>query len=240
MRIQRPIIALDLPSKKEIAAFLATFPKDEQLFVKVGMEIFYQEGPAIVTWLKTQGHDIFLDLKLHDIPNTVSRSMERIAALEVAITNVHAAGGIEMMASAKHGLEAGTKAGKPVPLLLAVTQLTSTSQEQMRKEQLIAATLAESVLHYAKNAQKAGLDGVVCSAFEANSIKDATSPEFMCLTPGIRPLGSDTQDQKRVVTPRDARKLSSSAIVVGRPITKASDPYEAYLTIKNEWNGEIQ
>lgn len=236
--IERPIIALDFPSKKEIESFLAKFPADEKLFVKVGMEIFYQEGPAIVRWLKNLGHDIFLDLKLHDIPNTVEHAMKGLAKLGVAITNVHAAGGIEMMAAAKRGLASGTKSGEPVPQLIAVTQLTSTGEEQMQKEQLISATLEESVLNYVKCAEKAGLDGVVCSALEAAKIHEATSDEFMCLTPGIRPSGAAIGDQKRVVTPALAREIGSSVIVVGRPITQADDPVAAYHAIKNEWNGE--
>lgn len=236
--IERPIIALDFPSKKEIETFLAKFPENEKLFVKVGMEIFYQEGPEIVRWLKEQGHDIFLDLKLHDIPNTVERAMTRLANLGVAITNVHAAGGIEMMAAAKRGLTAGTKKGAQVPQLIAVTQLTSTGEEQMQKEQLISATLEESVLNYAKCAEKAGLDGVVCSALEAAKIHEATSDDFMCLTPGIRPSGAAVGDQKRVVTPAIAKEIGSSVIVVGRPVTQAADPVAAYLAIKNKWNGE--
>ena len=236
--IERPIIALDFPSKKEIEQFLAKFPTDEKLFVKVGMEIFYQEGPEIVRWLKELGHDIFLDLKLHDIPNTVEHAMKGLAKLGVAITNVHAAGGIEMMAAAKRGLESGTAAGETVPQLIAVTQLTSTGEEQMQKEQLISATLEESVLNYATCAEKAGLDGVVCSALEAAKIHEVTSDVFMCLTPGIRPSGAAIGDQKRVVTPALAREIGSSVIVVGRPITQATDPVAAYHAIKNEWNGE--
>lgn len=236
--IERPIIALDFPSKKEIEEFLAKFPADEKLFVKVGMEIFYQEGPEIVRWLKELGHDIFLDLKLHDIPNTVERAMAGIAKLGVAITNVHAAGGIEMMAAAKRGLAAGTTDGESIPQLIAVTQLTSTGEAQMQEEQLIPATLEESVLHYATCAQKAGLDGVVCSALEAAKIHEVTSDEFMCLTPGIRPSGAAVGDQKRVVTPVLAKEIGSSVIVVGRPITQAEDPVAAYQAIKNEWNGE--
>ncbi|MGI6155340.1 MAG: orotidine-5'-phosphate decarboxylase [Enterococcus sp.] len=237
--IERPIIALDFPSKAAIEEFLLKFPAEEKLFVKVGMEIFYQEGPEVVRWLKDLGHDIFLDLKLHDIPNTVSRAMERIANLGVAITNVHAAGGVEMMQAAKEGLVRGTKTGAAIPQLIAVTQLTSTSQEQMQQDQLILATLEESVLHYAQCAQKAGLAGVVCSALEADKIHQATSLDFMCLTPGIRPSGAAVGDQKRVVTPQLAREIGSNTIVVGRPITQAENPYEAYLAIKNEWNGVV-
>lgn len=238
--IERPIIALDFPSKKEIELFLEKFPKTENLFVKVGMEIFYQEGPEIVSWLKELGHDIFLDLKLHDIPNTVERAMARLANLGVAITNVHAAGGIEMMTAAKRGLQNGTKEGQTVPLLIAVTQLTSTSEEQMQQEQLISVSLEESVRHYAQCAEKAGLDGVVCSAQEAAAIKEATNSEFMCLTPGIRPAGSDAGDQKRIVTPAKARQIGSSAIVVGRPITQSATPFDTYQEIKQAWKEAIQ
>jgi orotidine-5'-phosphate decarboxylase len=236
--ITRPIIALDFPSKEEIELFLAKFPEDEKLFVKVGMEIFYQEGPEIVRWLKSLGHDIFLDLKLHDIPNTVERAMTGIAKLGVAITNVHAAGGVEMMAAAKRGLTAGTKTGAIVPQLIAVTQLTSTSEQQMQKDQQILTTLEESVLNYAKRSQEAGLAGVVCSALEAAKIHEVTSDDFMCLTPGIRPEGAAVGDQKRVVTPALAEEIGSNAIVVGRPVTQAVDPVSSYLEIKKQWNGE--
>ena len=235
--INRPIIALDFPSRVEIETFLSLFPTEEKLFVKVGMEIFYQEGPEIVRWLRSLGHDVFLDLKLHDIPNTVSRAMERIANLGVAITNVHAAGGIEMMAAAKAGLVKGTPEGQTVPQLIAVTQLTSTSEEQMQHNQLITVSLEESVLNYAKCTQAAGLDGVVCSALEAEKIHGVISDIFMCLTPGIRPTGAAVGDQKRVVTPALAKEIGSNAIVVGRPVTQAEKPYEAYQAIKNEWNG---
>ena len=235
---QRPIIALDFPSKKEVESFLANFPEAESLFVKVGMELFYQEGPEIIRWLKMLGHSVFLDLKLHDIPNTVEQSMTGLAKLGVDITNVHAAGGIKMMKAAKAGLKKGTKTGAKEPILIAVTQLTSTSEEEMQQDQLIEVSLKESVIHYAKCAKQAGLDGVVCSALEADDIHQATNESFICLTPGIRPRGSDVGDQQRVVTPADARKIGSTYIVVGRPITQAKIPYEAYKSIKNEWNGE--
>lgn len=234
---QRPIIALDFSSKKEVADFLAKFPQSESLFVKVGMELFYQEGPEIVRWLKSLGHSVFLDLKLHDIPNTVEKSMTGLAKLGVDITNVHAAGGLKMMEAAKNGLIKGTAPNKQVPILIAVTQLTSTSENEMHKDQLIEVPLTDSVLHYAKNTEKAGLDGVVCSAHEAEMIHQATNENFVCLTPGIRPSGSEVGDQKRVVTPSQARTIGSTYIVVGRPITQAKLPYEAYQTIKNEWNG---
>ena len=234
----RPIIALDFASKDEVATFIEKFPKEESLFVKVGMELFYQEGPEIVRWLNQLGHAVFLDLKLHDIPNTVEKAMIGLAKLGVAITNVHAAGGVEMMAAAKAGLVKGTKAGEKTPMLIAVTQLTSTSEKTMHQDQLIQVPLKESVLHYAACAQKAKLDGVVCSALEAQEIHKNTTNDFVCLTPGIRPRGADVGDQKRVVTPSKARELGATYIVVGRPITQAENPYETYVTIKKEWNGE--
>ncbi|MEI5992625.1 orotidine-5'-phosphate decarboxylase [Candidatus Enterococcus mansonii] len=234
----RPIIALDFSSREEVESFLVKFPSEESLFVKVGMELFYQEGPEIVRWLKELGHSIFLDLKLHDIPNTVEKAMTGIAKLGVEITNVHAAGGIQMMEAAKAGLEKGTNPGENPPVLIAVTQLTSTSETQMHHDQLINVSLKESVRHYAKCAEQAGLAGVVCSALEVEEIRNTTNEHFVCLTPGIRPSGSDVGDQKRVVTPNDARTIGSTYIVVGRPITQASDPYQAYTTVKKEWSGE--
>ncbi|MGL9728307.1 orotidine-5'-phosphate decarboxylase [Enterococcus sp. DIV0756] len=234
----RPIIAFDFASKQEIDTFLTHFPISEKLFVKIGMELFYQEGPAIVNFLRSQGHDIFLDLKLHDIPNTVQKAMRGIAKMGVKITNVHAAGGVEMMQAAKQGLTEGTKENQTIPELIAVTQLTSTSEEQMHEDQLIEVSLQESVLHYAKCAEKAGLEGVVCSAHEVEKIHQATNANFICLTPGIRPKGASVGDQKRVMTPAKAREIGSNYIVVGRPITQAENPYESYLQIKKEWNGE--
>lgn len=236
MQENRPIIALDFASKAQIEQFLAKFPADESLFVKIGMELFYQEGPAIVQFLKKQGHDIFLDLKLHDIPNTVEKAMKGIAKLGVKLTNVHAAGGIQMMQAALKGLTEGSDG--EVPMLIAVTQLTSTSQEQMNQEQKIPGDLLASVINYAKCSQQAGLAGVVCSALEASAIHQATSDDFVCLTPGIRPSGSQVGDQKRVVTPALAKAYGANFIVVGRPITQAENPYEAYQAIKKEWNGE--
>lgn len=234
---QRPIIALDFASKTEVETFLTNFPQEESLFVKVGMELFYQEGPAIVRWLKSLGHSVFLDLKLHDIPNTVEKSMTGLAKLGVDMTNVHAAGGQKMMEAAKNGLLKGTKSTDKVPILIAVTQLTSTNETEMQTDQLIKVPLIESVVHYAKITENAGLDGVVCSAKEVEMIQQKTTKDFVCLTPGIRPSGSEIGDQKRVVTPSRAREIGSTYIVVGRPITQANEPYEAYQTIKNEWNG---
>lgn len=234
----RPIIALDFPNRKVITSFLNNFPKEEKLFLKVGMELFYQEGPSIVTWLKELGHDIFLDLKLHDIPNTVERTMIGIARLGVAMTNVHAAGGKKMMTAALRGLEQGTQSTNQVPMLIAVTQLTSSTEEMIQKEQLVSESLNTSVRHYADLTYASGLAGVVCSALEAEDIKKSIShEEFICVTPGIRPQGTQLGDQKRVVTPNEAKKLGATYIVVGRPITSSDSPYEAYLSIKNEWNG---
>lgn len=233
---QRPIIALDFSTWQEVEDFLRFFPEEEKLFVKIGMELFYQEGPEIVRYLKDAGHDVFLDLKLHDIPNTVEKAMRGLAKLGVDVTCVHAAGGIRMMEAAMRGLEEGTPEGGKRPLLLAITQLTSTSEEEMHADQLIEVPLEKSVIHYANCAKKAGLDGVVSSAWEVEAIKETAGDEFVCLTPGIRPEGIVAGDQTRVVTPSQAREIGSTFIVVGRPITQATDPYEAYRTIQTEWS----
>lgn len=233
---QRPIIALDFSTWQEVEDFLLFFPEEEKLFVKIGMELFYQEGPEIVRYLKDAGHDVFLDLKLHDIPNTVEKAMRGLAKLGIDVTCVHAAGGIRMMEAAMRGLEEGTPEGGKRPLLLAITQLTSTSEEEMHADQLIEVPLEKSVIHYANCAKKAGLDGVVSSAWEVEAIKETAGDEFVCLTPGIRPEGTVAGDQTRVVTPSQAREIGSTFIVVGRPITQATDPYEAYRTIQTEWS----
>ncbi|WP_162011471.1 orotidine-5'-phosphate decarboxylase [Streptococcus sp. S784/96/1] len=230
MRENRPVIALDFPTFEDVKGFLAQFPKEEKLFVKVGMELYYACGSDIVTYIKSLGHRIFLDLKLHDIPNTVRSAMAVLATLGVDMTNVHAAGGVEMMQAAREGLGEG-------PILIAVTQLTSTSEAQMQADQNIQTSLTDSVLNYARKTAEAGLDGVVCSAHEVEAIKTATSSNFVCLTPGIRPSGSAIGDQKRVMTPSEARIIGSDYIVVGRPITQAEDPVTAYQAIKEEWNG---
>lgn len=229
MSEKRPIIALDFPSFEELKTFLARFPKGEQLYVKIGMELYYAEGPEIVRYVKSLGHSVFLDLKLHDIPNTVKSAMKVLAKLGVDMTNVHAAGGVEMMRAAREGLGQG-------PQLIAVTQLTSTSEEQMHTDQNIQGSLTASVVHYARKAQEAGLDGVVCSAQEAELIKSATADSFACLTPGIRPNGAAVGDQKRVMTPSQAKAADSDYIVVGRPITQAANPLDAYRAIYEEWN----
>ncbi|HFI0126571.1 TPA: orotidine-5'-phosphate decarboxylase [Streptococcus suis] len=231
MKENRPIIALDFAGREEVEAFLNEFPAQEKLYVKVGMELYYAEGPSIISYLKDCGHSIFLDLKLHDIPNTVESAMKVLAKLGVDMTNVHAAGGVEMMQAARRGV--GSDA-----VLIAVTQLTSTSEEQMRSDQNIQTSLQDAVVHYAQKAAQAGLDGVVCSAHEVSLIKSATSSDFVCLTPGIRPAGGEVGDQKRVMTPAEAARIGSDYIVVGRPITRADNPYQAYLAIKEEWNRE--
>ncbi|MGM0971569.1 MAG: orotidine-5'-phosphate decarboxylase [Bacillota bacterium] len=228
------IIALDFPGKKEVHHFLQGF-ENEKLFLKVGMELFYQEGPSIVHDLKEQGHDIFLDLKLHDIPNTVKSAMKRLAGLGCDMVNVHAAGGKAMMEAACEGLEAGSTGKRPS--CIAVTQLTSTSEQQMKSDQLIAVSLNESVLHYANLAKEAGLDGVVCSSFEARAISSRIGSSFLTVTPGIRLSSDDSGDQKRVATPEFARMEGASAIVVGRSITRAENPFEKYIQCKQSWEG---
>lgn len=235
MKVNRPIIALDYANALQVEKFLALFPKQERLFLKVGMELFYQTGPSMIEKLTEQGHDIFLDLKLYDIPNTVEKAMRGLAQLNVAMTNVHAAGGSKMMEAAKEGLLSGTSENHDAPILLAVTQLTSTSENMMQKEQLIPVSLEESVLHYAQLAQCAGLDGVVCSAWEAEAIKQVTNQAFTCVTPGVRLPNHEKDDQMRIVSPMEARKKGSDFIVVGRPITQAQQPYEAYKMIKEMW-----
>lgn len=233
----KPIIALDVPSKKEALSFLEVF-EGETLFLKIGMELYYSEGPDLVREMKAKGHEIFLDLKLHDIPNTVYHAMKVLAGLGVDMVNVHAAGGKEMMRAALQGLEDGTQTGTVRPQLIAVTQLTSTTESAMQQEQLIPRSLKESVMQYAKNTYEAGLDGVVCSAQEAQMIHEATSQEFLCVTPGIRPVGSEVGDQKRVATPEKARREGATHIVVGRPITQAEKPTEAYQLIVQQWRGD--
>ena len=227
------IIALDFPSAQDVYAFLDNF-KDEKPFVKIGMELFYAEGPEIVRQIKARGHKIFLDLKLHDIPNTVKSAMKVLSRLDVDMTNLHAAGTIEMMKAAREGLtrEDGTR-----PLLLAVTQLTSTSEERMQKELLINETMPKTVQKYAQNAQEAGLDGVVCSPLEAALVKEACGADFATVTPGIRFADGDAGDQVRVMTPERARVGGSDYIVVGRPITRAEDPVAAYRRCMKEFVG---
>ncbi len=229
-----PIIALDFPDGEKAWNFLNKFD-GEKLYVKIGMELYYQEGADMLKALKEKGHWIFLDLKLHDIPNTVHRAMKVLAGLSVDMVNVHAAGGTEMMKAALSGLEEGTKAGQTRPALIAVTQLTSTSEEQMQREQLIDRSIDESVLHYALLAKESGLAGVVCSAFEAASIAKEAGDDFLRVTPGIRMKESKSDDQKRIVTPSDAREMGSSMIVIGRPVTQADDSVLSYKKVLTEW-----
>ena len=218
------IIACDFSSKEACMSFLDKF-ENEKPFVKIGMELYYAEGPAIVKEIKARGHKIFLDLKLHDIPNTVKKSMSVLRNLDVDITNLHAAGTKNMMKAALEGLtrEDGTR-----PLLIAVTQLTSTDQESMENDLLIKEPIDKVVMHYAKNAADAGLDGVVCSPLEAEKVHSACGKTFLTITPGVRFADGDIGDQKRVMTPAAAKEIGSDYIVVGRPITAAEDPVAAY------------
>lgn len=218
------IIACDFAGRVETLAFLDRF-ESRKPFVKIGMELFYAEGPDILREIKARGHKIFLDLKLHDIPNTVKKSMAVLAKLDVDMVNVHAAGASEMMHAALEGL---TRPDGSRPLLIAVTQLTSTSEERMQKELLISESLPETVLCYAENAKNSGLDGVVCSPLEAGSVKSRCGADFLTITPGVRFADSASDDQSRIATPEKARALGSDYIVVGRPITQAVDPVAAY------------
>lgn len=228
------IIACDFADQETVMRFLARFG-DRRPYVKIGMELFYAEGPAMVRALKERGHQVFLDLKLHDIPNTVKKSMTVLARLGADMTNVHAGGTVAMMEAAREGLEAGASGRRP--LLIAVTQLTSTSQERMENDLLIARPMEEVVLHYADNARKAGLDGVVCSPLEARGVHDRCGEGFLTVTPGVRFAGGDAGDQARVTTPAQAREIGSDYIVVGRPITAAPDPLEAYLRCVQDFIG---
>mgnify|MGYP001071160398 CR=1 FL=1 len=233
------IIACDFNSKADLMTFLDKFEnEDRKPFLKVGMELFYAEGPAIVKEIKARGHKIFLDLKLHDIPNTVKKAMAVLSALDVDICNLHAAGTAAMMEAALEGL---TRADGTRPLLIAVTQLTSTSEERMQKDLLIDRPLDEVVMHYAKNAKDAGLDGVVCSPLEAGKVKAVCGDAFLTVTPGVRFADGEIGDQVRVTTPAKARELRSDYIVVGRPITQAADPVQAYHRCIREFlGGEVE
>ena len=216
-------------------AFLDNFKDEERKpFLKVGMELFYAEGPAIVKEIKERGHKIFLDLKLHDIPNTVKKAMSVLSDLDVDITNLHAAGTNAMMEAALEGL---TRPDGTRPLLIAVTQLTSTSEERMKEDLLIDRPLDEVVMHYASNAKKSGLDGVVCSPLEAGKVKGVCGDAFLTITPGVRFADGEVGDQVRVTTPAKARELGSDYIVVGRPITQAADPVAAYRRCVAEFLG---
>ncbi len=227
------IIACDFASAKDTFEFLDKFT-EEKPFVKIGMELFYAEGPEIVREIKRRGHKIFLDLKLHDIPNTVKKSMAVLSKLDVDMTNLHAAGTIDMMKAALEGItrDDGTR-----PILIAVTQLTSTSEERMQKELLINASINDTIVKYAQNAKEAGLDGVVCSPLEAGMVKEACSKDFITVTPGVRFADGEVGDQVRVTTPEKAKEIGSDYIVVGRPITQADDPVAAYRRCCAEFIG---
>ena len=227
------IIACDFASKEATLEFLDKFT-DVKPFVKIGMELFYAEGPSIVKEIKARGHKIFLDLKLHDIPNTVKKSMAVLSRLDVDMTNLHAGGTISMMEAALEGL---TREDGSRPLLIAVTQLTSTDQERMENDLLIKEPIDKVVMHYAHNAKLAGLDGVVCSPLEAGKVHDTCGKEFLTVTPGVRFADGDKGDQKRVMTPEEAKKIGSDYIVVGRPITAAADPVAAYKRCCDEFIG---
>ena len=227
------IIACDFRNKADTLNFLDKF-KDEKLFLKIGMELFYSEGPDIVREIKKRGHKIFLDLKLHDIPNTVEKAMKSLANLDVDMTNVHAAGTKDMMLAGLRGL---TKDDGTRPLLIAVTQLTSTSQERMEQELLIKEPIEDVVMHYAENTKEAGLDGVVCSPLEVQAVKAKCGKDFITVTPGIRFAAKDAGDQVRITTPAKAKELGSDYIVVGRPITQAENPVEAYKICVKDFVG---
>lgn len=225
------IIACDFENAEKVYSFLDKFT-DRKPFVKIGMELFYSQGPEIVRQIKKRGHKIFLDLKLHDIPNTVKKSMAVLSRLDVDICNLHASGTVRMMEAAIEGL---TRQDGSRPLLLAVTMLTSTDQESMEDDLLIKEKIEDVVLHYAKNAKKAGLDGVVCSPLEAGLVHENCGKEFLTVTPGVRFADGDIGDQKRVMTPAEAKKIGSDYIVVGRPITASSDPVAAYNRCVSEF-----
>ena len=230
------IIACDFKSAEDTFKFLDLFKDEERKpFLKIGMELYYAEGPSIVREIKRRGHRIFLDLKLHVIPNTVTKAMSVLSNLDVDMTNVHAAGTIDMMKAALEGL---TREDGSHPLLIAVTQLTSTSEERMQKELLINATINDTIVKYAQNTKAAGLNGVVCSPLEAGMVKEACGKEFLTITPGVRFADGEVGDQVRVTTPARAREIGSDFIVVGRPITAAADPVAAYRRCVAEFLGE--
>lgn len=227
------IVACDFSSAEQVFTFLDKF-KERKPFVKIGMELYYAEGPEIVRQIKARGHKIFLDLKLHDIPNTVKKAMAVLSGLDVDMCNVHAAGTSAMMKAALEGL---TRPDGSRPLLIAVTQLTSTDQESMERELLIEKPLDQVVMSYARTAMEAGLDGVVCSPLEAGKVHETCGNNFVTVTPGVRFADGDAGDQKRVTTPEKAKELGSDYIVVGRPITAAADPVEAYNRCVKEFVG---
>lgn len=227
------IVACDFSSADAVFSFLDKFENEKRKpFVKIGMELYYAEGPSIVKEIKKRGHKIFLDLKLHDIPNTVKKAMSVLSSLDVDMTNLHAAGTVEMMKAALEGL---TKEDGTRPILIAVTQLTSTSEERMQNELLINASINDTIVKYAQNTKEAGLDGVVCSPLEAGMVKDACGKGFITVTPGVRFADGDKGDQVRITTPARAKEIGSDYIVVGRPITQADDPVAAYRRCVKEF-----
>lgn len=236
MNESRICIALDFQTKEEVKEFLDKF-EDEKLYVKVGMELFYGEGIEMIKMIKERGHKIFLDLKLHDIPNTVKSAMKQLAKLDVDMVNVHASGSVAMMKAAIEGLNEG-KTGEKRPLCIAVTCLTSLDQEVLDNELLIHDALEDVVLKWAQNAKEAGLDGVVCSPLESRIIHDNLGLDFLTVTPGIRLASDSVNDQKRVTTPAMAKDLTSSYIVVGRTITRAENPVETYQEVYRQFQGE--
>lgn len=230
------IIACDFPGRKEVFEFLDKFT-DKKPFVKIGMELFYAEGPQIVRDIKARGHKIFLDLKLHDIPNTVKKAMAVLSNLDVDMVNVHASGTCAMMSAALEGL---TRPDGTRPLIIAVTQLTSTSEERLHGDLLISESMENTVMHYAKNAKDSGLDGVVCSPLEAEKVHSVCGDGFITVTPGVRFADGDKGDQVRVTTPEGAKKLGSDYIVVGRPVTQSDDPVKAYKRCVKEFVGGME
>ena len=227
------IIACDFATPEATFEFLDKF-QEEKPFLKIGMELFYAGGPEVVRQIRARGHKIFLDLKLHDIPNTVRKAMRVLSRLDVDMVNVHAAGTIEMMRAAREGLEEGRGDGTR-PLIIAVTQLTSTSEQALHEQLLIPETINGTIVKYAQNAREAGLDGVVCSPLESEIVKEACGPEFLAVTPGIRYPDAAKDDQSRITTPARAREIGSDFIVVGRPITAAPDPVAAYRRVRKDF-----
>jgi len=233
-------VALDFPNTADMWTFLEKFPESERPAVKVGMELYYAYGPSLVRELKDAGFTVFLDLKLYDIPNTVQHAIYQLAQLGVDYITVHAAGGIKMMRAALDGAQSGAaEVGVPTPKLLAITQLTSFSEIEMQETQLVTVSLADSVVHLATLAQNAGMAGTISAASESQLIHDATSADFLSITPGIRLLGDDQGDQSRVLTPGKAAQMSADGLVVGRSITQAVDPYQAYQRVVAEFEGGL-
>lgn len=240
MRSRDVIIACDFPSAEKTLEFLDSFGARKP-YVKIGMELFYAAGPDMVRRIKERGHSVFLDLKLHDIPNTVNKAMKNLARLGADMTNLHAAGGIKMMRAAVEGLAEGAEmSGRARPLLIAVTQLTSTDANMLKDELLISESMENTVAHYAANARLAGLDGVVCSAHEVGQVKAACGTGFLTVTPGIRFAADSADDQARIMTPAKAGETGTDYIVVGRAVTAAADPQAAYLRCLEEFTGEKQ